>query len=453
MLVDAAKHGDVEIPGLLLRAQARQPRRRLPHVPGRNRGHPQAADRLLDPGQGRHGRAHPDRARQDRAERGRRVPADQPPARLPRLRQGRRVPAAGHHLRLGQGHLALHRAQAPLRQAAGALAADRDRPRALHPLLPLRALLAGDLRGLPAGAARARHALLRLDLRRASLRGPVQRQHRRAVPRRRAHLAGLPLPRAALGHRGRGLGLHAVPGPVQRHLHRPRRARRCACSRASTPRSTTAGSATRAASPISRSTSTSASPSHSCATAASCARSPGSARWRRPPRVCAARAARSPRSPAARAPTRRACCSRACMREGLASEHVDTVAGLDPADLHRLAEPSMQATVPDLEFAHTVLVIGTEPVHDIPILDLRIRKGVRRHGVKLAIATPRPSSLDANADAVAALRARRRAPPSCRRSPPPSTGVSWSRPRRRRAPTSSNCARSPSCCAPAGRRS
>ena len=85
------------------------------------------------------------------------------------------------------------------------------------------------------------------------------------------------------------------------------------------------------------------------------------------------------------------------MREGLASEHVDTVAGLDPADLHRLAEPSMQATVTDLEFAHTVLVIGTEPVHDIPILDLRIRKGVRRHGVKLALATPRPSSLDASA--------------------------------------------------------
>jgi NADH-quinone oxidoreductase subunit G len=85
------------------------------------------------------------------------------------------------------------------------------------------------------------------------------------------------------------------------------------------------------------------------------------------------------------------------LREGLGSEHLDTLAGLDPADLHRLAEPALQATVPDLEFAHTVLVIGTEPVRDIPILDLRIRKGVRRHGVKLALATPQPSSLDANA--------------------------------------------------------
>jgi NADH-quinone oxidoreductase subunit G len=85
------------------------------------------------------------------------------------------------------------------------------------------------------------------------------------------------------------------------------------------------------------------------------------------------------------------------LREGLGSEHLDTLAGVDPADQHRLAEPALQATVPDLEFAHTVLVIGTEPVRDIPILDLRIRKGVRRHGVKLAIATPGPSSLDASA--------------------------------------------------------
>ena len=33
----------------------------------------------------------------------------------------------------------------------------------------------------------------------------------------------------------------------------------------------------------------------------------------------------------------------------------------------------------------------------MPIVDLRIRKGVRRHGVKLAVATSRPSSLDPNA--------------------------------------------------------
>ena len=156
MLVDAANaYGDVEIPDLLLRAQARPARRRLPHVPGRDRGHPEAPDRLLDADPRRHGRPHADAARARRAARGGRVPADQPPARLPGLRQGRRVPAAGHHLRLGSRDEPVHRAQAPLQEAAGALAADRDRPRALHPLLPLRALLAGGLRGLPARPARS----------------------------------------------------------------------------------------------------------------------------------------------------------------------------------------------------------------------------------------------------------------------------------------------------------
>ena len=63
----------------------------------------------------------------------------------------------------------------------------------------------------------------------------------------------------------------------------------------------------------------------------------------------------------------------------------------------RWAAPSLQATVTDLEFAHTVLVLGCEPLDDAPILDLRIRKGVRRRGVKLVVATARPSALDVNA--------------------------------------------------------
>jgi NADH-quinone oxidoreductase subunit G len=65
-----------------------------------------------------------------------------------------------------------------------------------------------------------------------------------------------------------------------------------------------------------------------------------------------------------------------------------------------LHDPALQATVADLEFAHTVLVLGVEPVDDMPILDLRIRKGVRRRRVNLAIASSRPSSLDANAKQV-----------------------------------------------------
>ncbi len=65
--------------------------------------------------------------------------------------------------------------------------------------------------------------------------------------------------------------------------------------------------------------------------------------------------------------------------------------------MRALSAPGLQATVPDLEFAHTVLMVGVEPLDDAPILDLRIRKGVRRNGVKLAIASARPSALDPNA--------------------------------------------------------
>ncbi len=87
------------------------------------------------------------------------------------------------------------------------------------------------------------------------------------------------------------------------------------------------------------------------------------------------------------------------MREGLQSPDLDSRAGGALAlGVHRaLGAPGAQATVADLEFAHSVLVLDCEPVDDMPIVDLRIRKGVRRHGVKLAVATSRPSSLDRNA--------------------------------------------------------
>jgi NADH-quinone oxidoreductase subunit G len=90
------------------------------------------------------------------------------------------------------------------------------------------------------------------------------------------------------------------------------------------------------------------------------------------------------------------------MREALDSNDIDSrVGGSQELDLARaLADPSLQATVPDLEFAHTVLVLGCEPLDDAPIFDLRIRKGVRRRGVNLAIATARPSALDPNAKLV-----------------------------------------------------
>ena len=92
----------------------------------------------------------------------------------------------------------------------------------------------------------------------------------------------------------------------------------------------------------------------------------------------------------------------AMMRRGLDSHDIDSRsgAGVDAPLMRALSAPALQATVEDLEFAHTVLLIGCEPLDDAPILDLRIRKGVRRNGVKLVVASARPSALDRNAASI-----------------------------------------------------
>lgn len=48
-----------------------------------------------------------------------------------------------------------------------------------------------------------------------------------------------------------------------------------------------------------------------------------------------------------------------------------------------------------------ILVLGTDPMQSSPILDLRIRKAIRRNGARLAVATERPTALDGGAEAIA----------------------------------------------------
>ena len=84
------------------------------------------------------------------------------------------------------------------------------------------------------------------------------------------------------------------------------------------------------------------------------------------------------------------------LRDDLGASHLSAKAGEEqPLDVLRaLADPKLQASVVDLEFAHTVLVIDCDPIDEAPVWDLRIRKGVRRHGTKVVVASARPTALD-----------------------------------------------------------
>ena len=393
MLVDAAKLGDVEIPVFCYEPKLGKPVGACRMCLVEIEGMPKLQTALLD----RRSRTAWSSTRRpsERATRSRRWSSScsiNHPLDCPVCDKGGECPLQDITFGWGGGISRFIEPKRHFRKPLELSPLDRDRPRALHPLLPLRALLAGDRRGLPARAARARRALLRRHLRRPPLRRAVQREHHRAVPGRRAHLASLPLPRPAVGHRGRRLDLHAVPGAVQRRPSRCATSACCACSRATTPsvddgwlcdkgrfayqaihvdeRITDAADARRRRAARGR---------------------PGSARsTRRPP---ALRRARGPRRRAGRRrreqrggpAARRACCARGSARPTSTRAPAASIR----APCSALADPAARGRVPDLEFAHTVLVLGTEPLDDAPILDLRIRKGVRRNGVKLAIATAR----------------------------------------------------------------
>jgi NADH-quinone oxidoreductase subunit G len=55
----------------------------------------------------------------------------------------------------------------------------------------------------------------------------------------------------------------------------------------------------------------------------------------------------------------------------------------------------------DLDTAESILVVGCDPLHGMPILDLRIRKAVRHLGATLAVASDRPTALDGGAEETA----------------------------------------------------
>jgi NADH-quinone oxidoreductase subunit G len=90
------------------------------------------------------------------------------------------------------------------------------------------------------------------------------------------------------------------------------------------------------------------------------------------------------------------------LRQGLGSPHVASGVGPGAGAARALARTDLAAKVSDLDHAGAILVVDVEPVEQAPILDLRIRKAVRRNQARLVVASSRPSTLDPNA--AAALR-------------------------------------------------
>jgi NADH-quinone oxidoreductase subunit G len=90
------------------------------------------------------------------------------------------------------------------------------------------------------------------------------------------------------------------------------------------------------------------------------------------------------------------------LRDGLGSPHVDSrgAGRLFAPHARTLARRELSAKVSDIDHAGAILVLETELVDEAPILDLRVRKAVRRNGARLVVASSRPSTLDPNAAAV-----------------------------------------------------
>ena len=108
-------------------------------------------------------------------------------------------------------------------------------------------------------------------------------------------------------------------------------------------------------------------------------------------------------SSAAAPPTRRAGSSSGSS-EGAGSSNVDSLA--EPGGrglLGELSGPS-RLRMADLDNADAILVVGIDPLHEMPILDLRIRKAVRRSRAKLVVASERPTALDGGAARRSATR-------------------------------------------------
>jgi NADH-quinone oxidoreductase subunit G len=89
------------------------------------------------------------------------------------------------------------------------------------------------------------------------------------------------------------------------------------------------------------------------------------------------------------------------VRRALASPHVGAVDELAAAPLRALSAPELGAAVADIDHADSILVVGVDPLHAMPILDLRLRRAVRHGNTRLVVASERPTALDGGAEETA----------------------------------------------------
>ncbi len=89
------------------------------------------------------------------------------------------------------------------------------------------------------------------------------------------------------------------------------------------------------------------------------------------------------------------------MRDALGAAHVTCTDELDADLARRLAAPELAVPITAIDTAEAILVVGTDPLHSMPILDLRLRKAVRHGGARLVVASERPTALDGGAEETA----------------------------------------------------
>ena len=89
-------------------------------------------------------------------------------------------------------------------------------------------------------------------------------------------------------------------------------------------------------------------------------------------------------------------------REALGSGSVDSrpAFNVTSGTARALSHPDLGAAVADIDRASAVLVLESDPIEEAPILDLRVRKAVRRFGARLVVASSTPTGLDGGATEV-----------------------------------------------------